>query len=407
MRRDCLWVLTLLSLLLVLLQDAAVDIDQTQQLFSSGMRASWPSKDGVSLPFATSDCSGTVRALVDHALSKWADISAVSVREAVSLMKAHGGNKLAGLVLRVEHGQLFVVKNYPGYQSRNDAMLLLVWAALQDASLQNVTTTLVINTQDRNTRDALHVESLRPRPVVFSSAQKVGDSDILIPDFSFLGWPEIGHKSWRLKHQNILRAGDDISSPFVARKPVALFAGRQLGNKMRVVGEQLARANPDLLLFTSGISNERQCGYKYLLYLEGGNADSGAYSNRLQYMLLCGSVVLMPHGADGPTWDEWFFPAFRPWRHYVPFKEDLSDLVDMIRKLQRDDGLSERIGRAGRELAEEVLAPSSAMCFLRGVLGPYASAAPKDDFAAEFFARDNYAAAEEIVLTALASKAYR
>lgn len=46
-----------------------------------------------------------------------------------------------------------------------------------------------------------------------------------------------------------------------------------------------------------------------------------AASFRLKHLFLCDSVVF--HVGD--EWIEFFYPAMKPWVHYIPVKKDLSD----------------------------------------------------------------------------------
>jgi hypothetical protein len=43
-----------------------------------------------------------------------------------------------------------------------------------------------------------------------------------------------------------------------------------------------------------------------------------------------------------------------PWQNYVPIAPDLSDLVDKIRWIARNDGAARRIGECGHELAQRI-----------------------------------------------------
>lgn len=47
-----------------------------------------------------------------------------------------------------------------------------------------------------------------------------------------------------------------------------------------------------------------------------------AASFRLKHLFLCGSLVF--HVGD--EWQEFFYPQLRPWVHYIPVKQDLSDV---------------------------------------------------------------------------------
>ena len=63
--------------------------------------------------------------------------------------------------------------------------------------------------------------------------------------------------------------------------------------------------------------------YKYLICAEGNDVSSG-----LKWMLYSQSVVLMPK----PTIVSWFMEDHLiPFKHYVPIKDDWSDLLEMYK----------------------------------------------------------------------------
>lgn len=56
------------------------------------------------------------------------------------------------------------------------------------------------------------------------------------------------------------------------------------------------------------------------------NVDGTVAAYRLPYLLAGGSVVLKQ---DSPYYEH-FYHQLRPWEHYIPFRRDLSDLLDKI-----------------------------------------------------------------------------
>lgn len=62
---------------------------------------------------------------------------------------------------------------------------------------------------------------------------------------------------------------------------------------------------------------EDHCDYKYLFNFRGVAA-----SFRLKHLFLCDSVVFHV----GSDWLEFFYPALKPWIHYIPVRNDLTDV---------------------------------------------------------------------------------
>jgi hypothetical protein len=88
--------------------------------------------------------------------------------------------------------------------------------------------------------------------------------------------------------------------------------------------------------------------YKYHIDIDGNtNSWSGLFQR-----LLTGSPVLKVESSQKMV--QWYYDRLVPWHNYVPVASDMSDLVDKIRWLTRNEPLSERIGKHGRELADEL-----------------------------------------------------
>ena len=76
------------------------------------------------------------------------------------------------------------------------------------------------------------------------------------------------------------------------------------------------------------LSQEEQARYKYKLCLDGH-----VTAFRLSVDLGSGSVVLLPKS----KWSIWYMKFLKPYEHYIPIKEDLSDLIDKIRWCKEND----------------------------------------------------------------------
>ncbi|KAG8231930.1 hypothetical protein J437_LFUL011399, partial [Ladona fulva] len=94
--------------------------------------------------------------------------------------------------------------------------------------------------------------------------------------------------------------------------------------------------------------------YKYQVTVDGTVA---AY--RLPYLLGGGSLVLK----QDSNYYEHFYPQLIPEVHYVPFKSDLSDLLEKIEWAKRHDSEAKNIAEYGRLFADEHLTPQSIFCY--------------------------------------------
>jgi hypothetical protein len=88
--------------------------------------------------------------------------------------------------------------------------------------------------------------------------------------------------------------------------------------------------------------------YKYQIDIDG---NSSPWSNLFQ-RLLTGSPVLKVQSSRGLQ--QWFYDELVPWRNFVPIASDMSDLMDKIGWLSRNDTIAQRIGQGGLALAEHL-----------------------------------------------------
>jgi FkbM family methyltransferase len=168
--------------------------------------------------------------------------------------------------------------------------------------------------------------------------------------------------------------------PWQDRRPVAFWRGATTGMKPsqrawrgleRVRLCEIARAHQHTGLFDVGISGLTQITepdvaqeimdsglvlgrvpweewgrYKYLITIDG---NSSPYSNLIQ-SLLTGSPVLRVESSRDLR--QWFYSELIPWHNYIPIAPDMSDLLDKVRWLVRNDEFAQRVGANGRALVE-------------------------------------------------------
>jgi len=112
----------------------------------------------------------------------------------------------------------------------------------------------------------------------------------------------------------------------------------------KTVTEEIRNAG----LMREFVSWEEWDRYKYHILIDG---NSSPWSNLFQ-QLLTGSTILKVESSRGLV--QWFYDELRPWHNYVPIAPDMSDLVDKVKWLNRNDQVAEAIGRRGLELANRL-----------------------------------------------------
>lgn len=85
--------------------------------------------------------------------------------------------------------------------------------------------------------------------------------------------------------------------------------------------------------------------YRYQIDIDG---NSSPWSNLFQ-RLLTGSTVLKVESSRALR--QWFYNDLVPWVNYIPIAADMSDLVEKVQWLRRNQTFARQVGEAGRQLA--------------------------------------------------------
>ena len=201
--------------------------------------------------------------------------------------------------------------------------------------------------------------------------------NIPLPDYSFdpVGFASRWTEHWEVMRVRMLAAA--TANPWTGRMDTALFAGT-LWQGSRQQGKSLA-SDPHLGLNFSmrkwgqrggTVPLEEHCRHKYLVHFLGlanGAADthppttpaslhspsvwalrSSGYSNRLKYLLLCGSTVIyVGIGAAKAIPHEFYEAILTPGTHFA-YAETASDLPAVMARLRSDEALARRIAQTGQ-----------------------------------------------------------
>ncbi|XP_074263304.1 uncharacterized protein LOC141586080 [Silene latifolia] len=142
--------------------------------------------------------------------------------------------------------------------------------------------------------------------------------DILFPDWSFWGWPEISIKPW-VPFAKDLKDGNKIKE-WSARENYAFWRGNlNTGHRKRLKhcnsiekwGTQLVQQNWGKEM-RDGFKNSdltKQCLHRYKIYMEGN-----AWSVSEKYILACDSMTLIVN----PVYYDFFTRSLIPMKHYWP-----------------------------------------------------------------------------------------
>lgn len=112
-------------------------------------------------------------------------------------------------------------------------------------------------------------------------------------------------------------------------------------------------------------SHQQLFKYKYLLDIDG-NAST---FERCRLLLLSNSVLVKINS----YFEQWYYKALTPWRHYVPIKQDLSNLESQLNFLQNNDLRAEKIADSGRRLAEVIFSSEKVDEYVDRLLWAYSN----------------------------------
>ncbi|GAB1294212.1 Protein O-glucosyltransferase 3 [Apodemus speciosus] len=122
---------------------------------------------------------------------------------------------------------------------------------------------------------------------------------------------------------------------------------------------------------TDHLTYSLQADYKYQV-----NVDGTVAAYRYPYLMLGDSLVLKQ---DSPYYEH-FYVALRPWKHYVPIKRNLSDLLEKVEWAKQmafpisceNDEEAKKIAKEGQLAARDLLQPPRLYCYYYRVLQKYA-----------------------------------
>ncbi|WP_316802706.1 glycosyl transferase family 90 [Pedobacter nototheniae] len=193
---------------------------------------------------------------------------------------------------------------------------------------------------------------------------KVDQKDYLIPDFAFDGWPEAGIISYEETTNQMLLNGLDT---WMDNR--LFWIGNKNTNAIREKLINIGEDHPEKFIFQDTFVDNfvihkkdvpyttlpDHCKYKYLIDVAGNS-----YSARLKFLFYSRRVVFIQER----EWKEYFHDQLIPYKHYIPIKNDLSDLVSQYEMIESKPDLYEEIVNHAYKFATEVLTYQSAIKFM-------------------------------------------
>lgn len=216
-----------------------------------------------------------------------------------------------------KEGKLIFI-NDVGFQTRNESTFWCIYKADELYKWPDFSM-ITISTSD-----------YEDEPADFYYSTQNENYDKVVPDFNFHKWSEAGINDYEECIQQIQENGKkegEINKVgwigncgthinrqrmlFIVQSCKTLFDIQDMRWLPNGKGQNIATnylSLPDLVK-----------KYKFLIDIEGNG-----YSGRLKYLLWSKRPLLL---VDRPH-KEWFFKHLKEWKHYIPVKRDMSDLIE-------------------------------------------------------------------------------
>ena len=111
------------------------------------------------------------------------------------------------------------------------------------------------------------------------------------------------------------------------------------------------------------VSQTKQVSYKTLINLDGATCTYPGFLWRL----LSNSLTVKQETAN----EQWFYDAVKPWKHYVPIKKDLSDLIEKIEWIKTNDNEAKKTADQSTEFVKHNLMPKHIDLYIVTLLNEY------------------------------------
>lgn len=240
-------------------------------------------------------------------------------------------------------------------------------------------------------------------PVMSMSSNRNKYADILIPTHK--DWARVVYQSTNGKvtfppkyERYDVAESDDVVADWNDKKSMAIFRGSIVGAgpdartnprlKAVLLGEKyptyldigITKWNDDVVLrkyefyetvrsldlseitdrrIAASLEENLRSAYKYIL-----NIPADAASFALPYELSSGSVVLLTQS----RWTLWINRFLKPFIHYVPVREDLSDLIEKIQWCRDNDSTCREIALSAKQFYDAYLDKNGVLDYLQETL---------------------------------------
>ena len=238
------------------------------------------------------------------------------------LLKRHPSNELIRFNIKsgILHADL-----HKGFLRRNLITMTMIMDAIDTDFYQNKSFSFWIHTGD-------HI-FLKKRNMFYYAVDDESKIPWCIPDFAFHSWPEAFIKSYTeecKKIQLYAQSAPTVNKIFWAGNLNTHYTRKIFYERFKLDSDkfEIHVVDSDQEGYTKHvIPMYMQLKYKYLIDIQGNG-----YSGRLKYLLHSGRLLFM----QDRKWKAYYHFKLKPYVHFVPVKEDFSDMYEQLEWVEKN-----------------------------------------------------------------------
>ncbi len=217
---------------------------------------------------------------------------------------------------------------------------------------------------------------LHHHPVIQSGAVRMAymtteerNNVLPIPDFSFGGWKECGITDYDHFTGQIVKASmkapihDTLfwigANTHPSREKLCEMSKTDHRIEAYMMSWERKKSTWDEQDATKYVSLIDHTNYKYLIDIQGHG-----WSARTKFLMFSGRPLFLAER----KWHEYWYRDIRPYTHYIPVKEDLSDLTEQLDWAQKNELKAAEIAKNAQRFAQEHLTREAAVKEMADIL---------------------------------------
>lgn len=231
------------------------------------------------------------------------------------------------LNISTKNGQIASVENYNSFQTR------------AESSLKQVLDAIKLGIPQHEIKLSLHTGDFPTEQLIkgnfYYCCDKKEDLDFVFPDFIFDHWQQAGIPEFNKTVTEIKEAAE---KKYIHSRMLWIGNTQTHPNRNKII--EYSEQHPDIIEAYNTYVDQAVSGkkdipyislidhakYKYLIDIEGRG-----YSGRIKMLLFTKRLLFI----QDRQWKSYYHFELEPYKHFIPVKNDLSDLMDQIKFVEQ------------------------------------------------------------------------